>query len=109
MTGVDAANHFPTLLSYDGSVSLGCKLTGTTDVVVATRETVEGQQKELCLVLLFELRTKVDEASVAQAQLILLLANIHSPSLRPVMVRQPTAGIDLAADSQHSIPAWPLR
>ena len=84
---VDAANHFPTLLSYDGS-ALGRKLTGTTDVVVVSRGTVKGHQKEVGLVLLFELRKKVDAASVAQAQLGLLLANIHSPELRPVMVRQ---------------------
>ena len=105
---LDAANHSPTLLNYDGSVSLGRKLRGTTDVVVAKRDSVKGLSTKAGLVLLFELKKKVNRASVLEAQLSLLLANLYSPSLRPVMVRQTTAGIDSAAQSQHSrcLPLW---
>lgn len=83
---VDAANRHPQLLSYDGLETLGRNFRGTTDVLVANRSAVRALQPERGMRLLFELKKEVTKSDVIKAQARLLLANLHSPDSRPMMV-----------------------
>ena len=83
---VDAANHYPKLLSYDGMETLGRNFRGTTNVVVADRVAIRARLPGRGMRLLFELKKKLEDRDIIQAQASLLLANLHSPELRPVMV-----------------------
>ena len=82
---VNAARH-PELLMYDGLETLGRKFKGTTDVVLANRSAIRTLQPERGLRLLFKLKKAVEKADVIQVQASMLLANVHSPELRPMMV-----------------------
>lgn len=83
---MDAANRHPQLLSYDGRETLGRNFKGTTDVLVADRAAIRARQPGLGMRLLFELKKKLADSDVIQAQASLLLANLHSPETRPMMV-----------------------
>ncbi len=83
---VDAANEHPHMLSYDGVETLGCSFKGTTDVLVATRSAIRAFKPWLGICLLFGLKKKLSEPDVREAEACLLLANIHSTEIRPVMV-----------------------
>lgn len=86
MDWVNAAKHPQLLTYYSGSETLGRKFKGTTDVVLADRMAIRTFQPERGLRLLFELKKAVEKADVIQAQASMLLANVHSPELRPMMV-----------------------
>eukprot|EP00891_Asterochloris_glomerata_P001814 jgi/Astpho2/1814/fgenesh1_pg.00037_%23_16_t len=81
------ANHHPQLL-MDGAhqVELGYKFRGTTDVAVVDKVAYQAEEYKHGLRLLFELKKKPDAAATAQAKISLLLANIHSAKLKPVVV-----------------------
>ena len=83
---VDAGNHHPHLLSYDGLETLGRNFRGTTDVLVADSSAVRALQPELRMRLLFELKKGVVNSDVIRAQASLVLANLLSPDTRPMMV-----------------------
>ena len=82
---VDAARD-PQLLSYDGLETLGRKFKGTTDVLLASRSAIRTLQPELGMQLLFQLKKAFVRADVFKAQASMLLANLHSPESRPMLV-----------------------
>ena len=82
---VDVARHLQ-LLSFDGKETLGFNFKGTTDVLVATRAAIRCLAPNLKMRLLFTLKKNVTESAIYQAQLSLLLANLHSPETKPAMV-----------------------
>eukprot|EP00891_Asterochloris_glomerata_P001080 jgi/Astpho2/1080/fgenesh1_pg.00017_%23_19_t len=81
------ANHYPQLL-MDGAhqAELGYKFRGTTDVAVVDKVAYQAEEYKHGLRLLFELKKKPDTAATAQAKISLLLANIHSAKLKPLVV-----------------------
>ena len=83
---VDAANRHPQLLSYDGLETLGRNFRGTTDVLVANRSAIRARQPGLGMRLLFKLKKVIKDSDVIHAQASLLLANLHSPDTRPMLV-----------------------
>ena len=88
LTWIDAANHYPQLLACDAHLSLGRKFRGTTDVVVCNRSAVSGNVPALGMRMLYELKKgTISRDHVIQAMVSLMLANIHAPSLRPMLVR----------------------
>lgn len=87
LTWVDAANRHPQLLTCDAHLSLGRKFRGTTDAVVCSRSAVSGNVPALGMHMLFELKKgDIIHDDVIQAMVSLMLANLHAPSLRPMMV-----------------------
>ena len=87
LSWIDAANHHPHLLACDAHLSLGRNFRGTTDVAVCNKTAVKGNVPALGLRLLYELKKgSVSRDSVTRAIASLMLANIHSPSLRPMLV-----------------------
>ena len=82
---VDAAKY-PQLLSYDGLETLGRSFKGTTDVLLASRAAIRLSQPERKMLLLFELQKTISKYDMIQAQAIMLLANLHSPESRPLLV-----------------------
>ena len=83
---MDAANLNPYLLSYDGLETLGRTFRGTTDVVVADRVAVRTRCPQMGLRVLFKLKKAITDSDVVPARARVLLANLHSPDNRPVMV-----------------------
>jgi len=82
---VDAARH-PQLLSYDARETLGRIFKGTTAVLLASRAAIRLDEPEREMQLLFELKKAVSKANMIQAQATMLLANLHSPESRPLLV-----------------------
>lgn len=93
---VDAAKD-QDLLSFAGSETLGFNFKGTTDVLVAIREAIKDLLPNRGMLLLIELKKQLTSTAVLQAQARLLLANLHSPETRPVMV-----SLDFGLSLMHS-------
>ena len=82
---IDAAKH-PTLLSCNAVSTLGRRFSGTTDVAIVSRGALRGHTPSAGLHLLFELKITVRSQDVWQARASLLLANVHSFLLQPMLV-----------------------
>ena len=83
---VDAARN-PELLSYAGLRKFGHNCKGTTDLMVAKRSAVKAHHLEKGTRMLFDFRTKVTDADLMHAEVRALLANLHAPAEKPVVVR----------------------
>ena len=82
---VDATRD-PQLLSYAGLANLGYNFEASTDVLVATRSAVRAHRPEMGARVLFDIRRVVTGAEIIDAEARLLLANLHAPDEKPVMV-----------------------
>ena len=114
---VDAANHHPSMLSYDSEPILGKNVRGTTDVAICTRVSVKTFSPQLGVRLALVLKKRVNTAAVAQARATLLLANCHAPEMKPVVVsnfivlatiglKYPTFHECCAANAETPKPVW---
>ena len=74
------------MLSYHAQHVLGLKVNGTTDVAICSRDSVAGESPQLGLSLLLELKKKRSSEATVQARATLLMANLHSPDSRPILV-----------------------
>ena len=83
---VDAATKEPHLLSYDSSQTLGYEFRGTAAVLLTEKQTRMCFKPMLCAHLLLEVNKELTDRNVIQAQAKLLLANMHDPERRPVLV-----------------------
>jgi hypothetical protein len=62
------------------------KINGNVDAAIVTRASVEVQLPRTGLCILFELKKAVESSAIFQAMGQLLLANVHSPDWRPVVI-----------------------
>ncbi len=83
---VDASNQLPNFLGYDATETLGYEFSGTASVVAIDRSAIEALEPQKGMDLLLDLRKRVTRGDVIQAQAKLLLANLHAPERRPVLV-----------------------
>ena len=82
---VDAAVD-PDLLSYSGKYALGYNLGATTDVLVAKRSAVRTLLPAKGAQVLFDLRKQVTDSDLIHGEVRLVLANLHAPAEKPVVV-----------------------
>ncbi len=82
---VDAARD-PELLSYSGLRKFGYNCKGTTDLLVAKRSAVKAHHPEKGAQMLFDIRTTVTDNALRHAEVRVLLANLHAPAEKPVVV-----------------------
>ncbi|CAL5227791.1 g10813 [Coccomyxa viridis] len=82
---VDAAVD-PDLLSYSGKYALGYNLGATTDVLVAKRSAVRTLLPAKGAQVLFDLRKQVTSPDLIHGEIRLVLANLHAPAEKPVVV-----------------------
>ena len=82
---VDAAQD-PELLSYPGMRKFGYNCKGTTDLLVAKRSAVKAHHPEKGARMLFDLRPTVTDADLRHAEVRALLASLHAPAKKPVVV-----------------------
>lgn len=94
---VDAANDDPSMLSYDSEQILGKKVRGSTDVAICTRNSVKTYSPQMGIRLALKLKKELNLAAVAQARANLLLANLHCPDLKPIVVSNPKSDNQLKA------------
>ena len=83
---VDAAVNKPSMLSYHAEHVLGMKVKGTIDVAVCSRASVASTSPQLGLLLLMELKKGESSNVTVQARATLLMASLHSPESRPILV-----------------------
>ena len=83
---VDAAKQYPNLLSYDSSQTLGYDFRGTADFLLTEKGACICFKPMLGMRLLLDISKEVTYRKLIQAQAKLLLANLHVPERRPVMV-----------------------
>ena len=84
---VDAANNHPNMLSVSGLVNeLGYEISGTTDVAIVLRRAAQINQPANGLRIVFELRKKRDDKAHFQAMVTLLLSNLLSGPLKPIVI-----------------------
>ena len=82
---VDAAQD-PELLSYSGVRKFGYNCNGTTDLLAAKRSAVKAHHPEKGAQILFDVSLKLAESDLRHAQVRVLLANLHAPAEKPVVV-----------------------
>ena len=83
---VDATGD-PHLLSYAGLRKLGFNFKASTDILVAKRITVRAHQPGKGARVLFDIRRAVTGADIVDAEAKLVLANLHAPDEKPIMMR----------------------
>ena len=83
---VDAARDHPDLLSLFGMETFRHNFTATTDLLVSKSLAIRAHRPEKGAQVLFDIRKEVTEAHSIQAEARLVLANLHAPAERPVMV-----------------------
>lgn len=83
---VDATRN-PQLLDYSALQTLGFDFEGTTDVLVAERSAVRAHQPEKGARVLFDIRMTITGSEIVDAEARLVLANLHAPNEKPIMVR----------------------
>lgn len=83
---VDCRKH-PLMLSIRSVELIGRNLCGTADVAIVTRQAKRIEQPQMGLEVFFLLKKEPREGhNMYQAQASLLSANIHSATLKPIMV-----------------------
>lgn len=83
---IDAANRYPLLLETAKGRVLPFTLRGTTDYAAVTRAANLAAMPLLGLRVLFELKKVIEPGTVYQAMAQLLVANMHAPTKKPVVV-----------------------
>ena len=83
---VDATRN-PQLLDYPALQTLGFDFEGTTDVLVAERSAVRAHQPEKGARVLLDIRRTITGSEIVDAEARLVLANLHAPNEKPIMVR----------------------
>ena len=84
---VDAANKHPKMLSVSSLADeLGYEISGTTDVAFVLRHAARINQPANGLRIVFELKKKRDNSNHFQAMITLLLSNLLSCPLKPIVV-----------------------
>ena len=87
LTWVNAAVTEPSMLSCCSETILDINVRGTTDVAICTRLSVLAHAPQIGLKVLFKLKKSAGKEANTQARITLLLANLHSPKERPIVVR----------------------
>ena len=95
LTWVNAAVTEPSMLTYYSEATLGFIFRGTSDVAICTGRSVLDMSPELGLKVLLELKKLKGREAFTQARATLLLANLHSPEERPIVVRPQVALLEI--------------
>lgn len=84
---VDAANKHPSMLSVSSYADkLGYEIVGTTDVAVVLRPAAQIDQPANGLRIVLELVKERDDRKHFQAMITLVLSNLHSCPLKPIVI-----------------------
>ncbi len=104
---VNAANNYPQLLSYYGMHALGYNLEATTDVLVAKRSAVRAHLPVKGAQVLFDIRKDIADDDLIRAEVRLVLANLHAPAEKPVVVSfaHPLSALQISRHCQPQRPA----